>query len=199
MILSREFVKLLSRATPHERTHKNRGSVKRTTARIIHFKSAKGEDRLGIFGTKTDLLTRVKGEDDIRNEHNKMAETELHIFMSVDDARRSQEHAIEKMQERMAEYAKLHNALSRYSKKKPAEKRAYLTEKVTEGRKIFARKTGFHDKLIMRYLDGSTEGKPVASILERPSLIGAVLQRLEFGMEDLRGKIREIRAVKNQL
>ncbi len=199
MLHSREFAELLSRAVPHVRAHKSTKGKPKTTARIIHFKSAKGEERIGIFVTKTDILTRVTGEEPVRNQHNKMAETELHIFMSIEDARDSQQHAIEWMQERMAEYAKLYNSFSKYSKKKPEDKAAYLSGIVTDARKVFAKKTGFHDQLMIRYLNGSEEGKPVASVLEQPSLIGTILARLKFGMDDLHGKIREIRAVKNQI
>lgn len=72
-------------------------------------------------------------------------------------------------------------------------------EVVTEARKVFAKKTGFHDQLVIRYLYGSQEGNPVASVLEQPSLIGTILERLKMGMDDLRGKIKEIKAVKNQI
>lgn len=199
MLRSREFAQLLSRAVPHVRAHKSTRDIRKTTARVIHFKSVKGEDRVGIFITKTDILTRVIGEEQKRNEHNKMSETELHIFMNIEDARNSQQHSIDSMNARMAEYAKLHNAFSKYSRQKPDNKAIYLSGVVTDARKVFAQKTGFHDQLIMRYLNGSQEGKPVASVLEQPSLIGTILERLKMGMDDLRGKIREIKAVKNQI
>lgn len=199
MLRSAEFAQLLSHAVPHVRAHKPTKGKPKTTARIMHFKSAKGEERVGIFITKTDILTRAIGGEQIRNEHNKMSETELHIFMSIAEARDSQQHAIDSMNVRMADYAKLHNAFSRYSKKKTEDKMAYLSGVVADARKIFAQKTGFHDQLIMRYLNGSQEGRPVASVIEQPSLMGAILERLKMGMDDLRGKIREIKAVKNQI
>lgn len=199
MLRSREFAQLLSRAVPHVRAHKSTRDIRKTTARVIHFKSAKGEDRVGIFITKTDILTRVIGEEQKRNEHNKMSETELHIFMNIENALNSQQHSIDSMNTRMAEYAKLHNAFSKYSRQKPDNKATYLSGVVTDARKVFAQKTGFHDQLIIRYLNGSQEGKPVASVLEQPSLIGTILERLKMGMDDLRGKIREIKAVKNQI
>lgn len=119
MAVAPHFLALLAEAKMTERTHAGgrRGDVKQT-ARVITFTGADEQKKIGIFSTVTDVSTQVQasaGKE--KNRHHRLADTELRIFAGREEAIRSQEHALEKMEERVKVYSELHNNLSKYSKK----------------------------------------------------------------------------------
>jgi hypothetical protein len=67
----------------------------------------------------TDLSTqKVKSGEKHKNRHQKISGTELRIFAGREEAIRSQDHAIKKMEENIQLYASLFNKLGDYNKKK---------------------------------------------------------------------------------
>lgn len=103
MAVAPQFLALLSEAKMTERPYA--GKVKgepKSTARVITFAGADGEEKVGIFSTVTDVSTQVKiSEGKEKNRHHRLADTELRIFAGREEAIRSQEHALEKMKERI--------------------------------------------------------------------------------------------------
>ena len=190
MAVVHDFLALLLKAQPTARLH---AGEDKETARVITFLGADGLEKIGIFSTITDISTRIRSSIQWeRNQHNRLADTELRIFAGKEEAIRSQEHAIEHMQERVSHCAELFNQLSEYKQKTSDEKPAYLQGVVESARVTFGKKTGFYDQLILRYLNGSSEWKPTKSILENPPLIGILKKTLVRSMQDLRGKIKEL-------
>ncbi|MBP7823524.1 hypothetical protein KA050_04185 [Candidatus Gracilibacteria bacterium] len=200
MAVAPQFLALLSEAKMTERPYA--GKVKgepKSTARVITFAGADGEEKVGIFSTVTDVSTQVKiSEGKEKNRHHRLADTELRIFAGREEAIRSQEHAVEKMNERIGIYSELHNKLCDYTKK-GTEKSAFLSELVEKAKSQFIKKTGYHDQLILRYLVGSTEGKATPSVLENPSLIGVLRKALTRAIADTKGKIAEVHLLKKQI
>lgn len=200
MAVAPQFLALLSEAKMTERPYAGRvkGETK-STARVINFTGADGQEKIGIFSTVTDVSTQTKlsaGKE--QNRHHRLADTELRIFAGREEAIRSQEHALEKMNERILVYSDLHNKLSDYAKK-GTEKSAYLSELVEKAKSQFIKKTGYHDQLILRYLVGSTEGKPTPSVVENPAMIGVLKKVLTRAIADTKGKIVEVNLLKKQI
>jgi hypothetical protein len=200
MAVAPQFLALLSEAKMTERPYA--GKVKgepKSTARVITFAGADGEEKVGIFSTVTDVSTQVKiSEGKEKNRHHRLADTELRIFAGREEAIRSQEHALEKMKERIWVYSELHNKLCDYANK-GTEKSAFLSELVEKAKSQFIKKTGYHDQLILRYLVGSTEGKPTPSVLENPSMIGVLKKALTRAIADIKGKMAEVNLLKKQI
>lgn len=113
-----QFLALLSEAQLTERPHatKRNGKV-RETARVINFMGADGLEKIGIFGTVSDISTQTTtSREKPKNRHHRLSDTELHIFTGRDEAIRSQDHALEKMSQRMALYSEFYNELGKYAK-----------------------------------------------------------------------------------
>ncbi|MCB9806714.1 hypothetical protein H6768_02280 [Candidatus Peribacteria bacterium] len=160
MAASGQFLSLLTQAQMVHRPHGTRRREQQvpTTARIISFIGADREEKIGIFSTVTESHTQeVKSGDTTRNKYRKISDTELRIFAGREEARRSQEHAIEKMRETEVIYTELLTGLSEYGKKEKTEKESYLTSVVDDAIKKLRQKRSYHVELIRRYLTGSQE------------------------------------------
>lgn len=200
MAVAPQFLALLAEAKMTERPYvgKVKGEPK-STARVITFMGADGEEKVGVFSTVTDVATQVKiSEGREKNRHHRLADTELRIFAGREEAIRSQDHALEKMNERISVYSDLHNKLCDYAKK-GAEKSTFLSELIEKAKSQFIKKTGYHDQLILRYLVGSSEGKPTPSVLDNPSMIGVLKKTLTRAIADTKGKIVEVNLLKKQI
>lgn len=187
MAVGPQFLTLLSEAQLTERPHvaKKNGKI-RKTARVINFTGADGLEKIGIFGTVSDVSTQTTtSREKPKNRHHRLADTELHIFTDREAAIRSQDHALEKMSQRIALYSEFYNELGKYTQQ-DENKRQFLAELVARMEPQFIRKTGYYDQLILRYIIGSTEGKPTLSVLEDPSLIGTLRSTLQKAITDLR-------------
>lgn len=201
MAVAPQFLALLSEAKMTERPYagKVRGESK-STARVITFTGADGQEKVGIFSTVTDVSTQVKiSEGKEKNRHHRLADTELRIFAGREEALRSQQHAIEKMEQRIRYCSQFFNQLSEYRWKNTDEKTPHLQQVVAEAQKNFWKKKGFYDQLILRYINGSDGWKPTKGVLENPSLIGVLKKVLVRSIHDSRGKIGEIRLLMKQM
>lgn len=98
MAISGKFLEILSQAKMIERPQgvKKEWQEKPTTARIISFIGADGEEKIGIFSTVTESHTKeVKSGETTKNKHQRVSDTTLRIFAGREKARDSQQHAIE--------------------------------------------------------------------------------------------------------
>lgn len=200
MAVGPQFLALLSEAKMTERPHAGkRGWKVKETARVISFTGADGLEKIGIFGTVSDISTQttVSGEKQ-KNRHHRLADTELHIFAGRDEAIRSQDHALEKMGQRIAVYSEFFNELGKYSKQ-GEDKWQFLEKLVARMEPQLIKKTGYHDQLILRYIIGSSEGKPTQSVIEDPSLIGVLRKTLQGAIGDLKQKMTEVNLLKKQI
>lgn len=98
MAVSGKFLEMLTKAKMIDRPQgsKKDWQEKPTTARIISFSGADGEEKIGIFSTVTESHTKeVKSGEATKNKHQRVSDTTLRIFAGREEARRSQDHAIE--------------------------------------------------------------------------------------------------------